>query len=131
MGNYIPFDRKKAEAYARTLRKRQRREQKKAEERFIKDQLMAEEVASKIEAIRNRSKSSVVKVREPKPKPDHAMRALQMSLDMIHGEAAFKINLLKGAIIVGNNESVDYINTKAKNILAGPPILLTIITADE
>jgi hypothetical protein len=118
MGNYIPFDRKKAEAYARTLRKRQQREQKKAEDKFVSDQSMIKQVTKKIEANRNNRKESVVKVREPKPKSDHATIALQMSLNIIHGETAFKIKFLTGAVRVGDKEIADYVNTKRKRYLS-------------
>jgi hypothetical protein len=114
MGNYIPFDRKKAEAYARTLRKRQQREQKRAKDKFVMDQLMAEEVAKKIEAIRNRSKESL---RELKPKPDHAAIALQRSLDTIRSETTSKVNSLKDATKVGDSETAHFVNTKDKKYL--------------
>jgi hypothetical protein len=117
MGNYIPFDRKKAEAYARALRKRQRRKQKETEEKLITDQLIAEEVAKKIEAIRNRSKEPVVKMREQKPKPDHAAMALQRSLDIIRSQTTSKVNSLKGATKVGGSETAHFVNTRDRKYL--------------
>jgi hypothetical protein len=112
MGNYIPFDRKKAEGYARALRKRQQRERQKAKDKTVSDQLLAEEVAKKIEDIRNRSKES------PKPKPDHATIALQKALDIIRSETAFKIKCLTGAVRVNDNETVDFVNTEDKKYLS-------------
>lgn len=123
MGNYISFDRKKAEAYARTLRKRQQREQKEAENKFVMDQLRAEEVAKKIEATRKEKTESAVKVREPKPKPDHAAIALQRSLDIMRSERTFRINVLKGTVRGGDKETIEYIDTKHNRYLNRTAIL--------
>jgi len=47
MGNYISFDRKAAEGYARALRKQRQREQQAAEEASVWKELVEEDLAKK------------------------------------------------------------------------------------
>lgn len=91
--NYITFDRKEAEGYARALRKQREREAKEAEERRIWSELADEELR------KNRSNSSPVQPkRRIKPARDdyaEAIKILKEVIKAIHAHVESEIAFLK------------------------------------
>src|SRR5258705_2612100 len=97
MGQYISFDKKSAEALARTLAKQRAREAQKAADAIIWKQLAEEQ----IERDRERSeRHNGHKSRLPKPKPppltDHerGMHALERSVEAIIADGDREIQII-------------------------------------